>query len=379
MEVQLIYWVVSVFKIWIKYLLILNFLTFFSASKTGLIVGKLVCGKDLPAIKDELHLLKSSSIKNPKIDQNELNGLKSDFCKNGYLQIMQMNGGALIWTWLKPILSGKVLYTPKNQISNLIISEINSTFTSLESLISSLKAWTQTAQSLKNFFNDKQIKQKLIDVQQFLPLVLGFNNQDNLFDNEDTMMVIDKLSKSSGILNLIELFGNIAQCIEMDRFIGFDNEYQLEQVAKKLTKEHNLIAGIVFMNLNQQNQLPKRIKYKLRVDIDFVPSTKQLKDRIWLPGPKDHFDKDLGYFKGFIQLQEMIDHAIMKVQIKNFHQIKSDKKFTNLSIETESNFDDDFKSSLSTGLNLDLPSIYMQQMPYGCYKEDKFGFYILGT
>ena len=243
-----------------------------------------MCGKEeLPAIKHELHLLKSSSIKNPKIDQNELNFLKSDFCKNGYTQIMQMQGGPLIWTWLKPILSGKVLYTPKNYATDQIIHEINSTFTSMESLVSSLRTWTEIVQNLRSFFDDKQIKSKMIDVQQFLPLVLG-QGYENLFEDNETFNTIENLSKSSGIINLIELFGNIAQCIEMNRFIGYDTEFQLEQAAKRYTKSHSLIAGIVFLNLpnqqfNYQHQstklrtttLPKRLKYKLRVDIDFVP------------------------------------------------------------------------------------------------------------
>lgn len=364
------------------------------ASKTGLVVGKLMCGKDLPAIKDELHLLKSSSIKSPKIDQNELNSLKSEFCKNGYQQIMQMRGGPVIWTWLKPILSGKVLYTPKNTATDQIVHEINSTFTSMESLISSLRSWTETAQALRSFFADQQIQSKIVDVQQFLPLVLG-QGYEHLFADNETLNLIESLAKSSGIINLIELFGNVAQCIEMNRFIGYDNEFQLEQAAKRYTKSHNLIAGIVFLNLDNhryghlaatdengrpRSPLPKRIKYKLRVDIDFVPSTKMLKDRIWEPGAKDHFDKDLGYFKGFAQTQEMIDHAIMKVQLA---EIKRQQQHgavpLNGSIESE-NFSPDFDDhqSLAGGAAaLELPPVYMQQMPYACFTEDKFGFYIL--
>lgn len=369
----------------------------FLATKTGLIVGKVMCGsKDLPTIKNELNLLKKS-IKKAKIDQNELNSLNSEFCKNGYLQIMQMNNGALIWTWLKPILSGKILYTPKNYATDQIVHEVNSTFTSLESLISSLKSWSEIAQSLKSFLNDEKITNKILDVQRFLPLVLG-QGYEKLFKDNETIHLIENLAKSNGIINLIELLGNVAQCIDMNRFIGYDTEFQLEQAAKSYTKSHNLIAGIVFMNLNDDqfnflnnndNQLtnsrsrtvmnlPKRIKYKLRVDIDFVPGTKMLKDRIWLPGAKDDFNKDLGYFKGFVQLQELIDHAIMKVQILEIKRqqnqnVLNNNSLTINSIETEfnSDFDDQFK------INLDLPSIYMQQMPYSCYKEDKFSFYIL--
>lgn len=348
-----------------------------------------MCGKDLPAIKDELHLLKSSSIKSPKIDQAELASLKSEFCKSGYLQIMQMHGGPVIWTWLKPILSGKVLYTPKNAATDQIVHEINSTFTSMESLISSLRSWTETAQALKSFFSDKQIQGKIVDVQQFLPLVLGAG-YEHLFDDNETVYLIENLAKSSGIINLIELFGNVAQCIDMNRFIGYDTEFQLEQAAKRYTKSHNLIAGIVFLNLDNHryNQfaddrprpaLPKRIKYKLRVDIDFVPSTKMLKDRIWEPGAKDHFDKDLGYFKGFTQLQEMIDHAIMKVQL---FEIKRQQPGHSLASNGSSNSIESENFGLSLDYDdqpivLELPSVYMQQMPYSCYKQDKFGFYIL--
>jgi len=361
------------------------------SNKTGQIVGKIMCGtNDLPSLKSEFNNVKS--IKNPKIDQNELNSLKSNFCRNGYLQIMQSDGGVLIWTWLKPILSGKVLYTPKNYATDQLIHEINSTMKSMESIISSLKAWTETTQSLRSFFDDKEIKGKIVDSKQFLPLVLG-QGYENLFHDNETVQQLEKLANSTGIINLIELIGNVAQCIDMNRFIGYDTELQLEQAAKRYTKSHNLIAGIVFLNLNgnQYNYLnlnqqpsnrlrlptlPKRIKYKLRVDIDFVPSTKQLKDRIWEPGAKDHFDRDLGYFKGFIQLQEMIDHAIIKVQLKNLEQAKQISGNVS-TIETEFSLDD-FRPLGDMHLtNLDLPSVYMQQMPYSCYKEDKFGFYIL--
>ncbi|KAH3873435.1 hypothetical protein DPMN_036670 [Dreissena polymorpha] len=49
------------------------------------------------------------------------------------------------------------------------------------------------------------------------------------------------------------------------------------------------------------------------MDVDNSPNTNRIKDRMWRPQPEDHFFNELRYFRGFIQLQDMIDSAIISL------------------------------------------------------------------
>ena len=43
--------------------------------------------------------------------------------------------------------------------------------------------------------------------------------------------------------NAINFMGDYIQCIELDRFVGFDSETDLEWEAAKLSRTKNLLAG----------------------------------------------------------------------------------------------------------------------------------------
>ena len=52
--------------------------------------------------------------------------------------------------------------------------------------------------------------------------------------------------------------------------------------------------------------------YKIRMDVDNVEQTQAIKDRIWRPISRGGFADDLRYLRGFIQLQDMVDSAIIE-------------------------------------------------------------------
>ena len=351
------------------------------------IAGKVLCGHELPAVSGELHLLRVDESHHSKLDAQELEALPSDFCRDAYRQVMRMNGGPLVWSWLKPVLNGKVLYAPRSPAVERIVRTMNSTFTSGGWLRNSLQAWAQTAASLKEFYRLQNIEQRLRQTQPFIPLVLG-GDFEQLFHDEETSQLISRLANTGGVLGLIQLFGNVAQCFDMNRFENHENELELEEAAKRLTRSHQLIAGIVFLNLDDQltDALPAEIQYKIRADVDFVPGTKLIKERIWEPGPKDHFTKDLGYFKGFIQLQEMIDTAITRLQMDQLANFSGQplvdlNDFSDLTLNRAESIEDLPTAAVTALLPnqepIFSPEVLLQQMPYACYKEDKFGFYIL--
>lgn len=70
------------------------------------------------------------------------------------------------------------------------------------------------------------------------------------------------------------------------RFYGVDTEQQLLEEATKAYKKGKFIAGIVFMDMPGEDnsrqkravpsaEMPKHIKYKIRMDIDNVETTFQ--------------------------------------------------------------------------------------------------------
>ena len=306
-----------------------------------------MCGRSLPALNREMKLLKVK-VQQPKISQAELSSFTSDFCRNGYKQIMQMQGGAVIWNFLKPILLGKILYTPKAPVTDAIMSNMNNTFRFLPRIVEIFYAWSQTLSNLETFYLHSDVNYRMSHVKQLIESVFVNGEADGLFDDIDTFIIIERMTRSGNVLAILKLIGQVSQCASFDRFVGLDSEIQLEDYARNLTKLHEFIAGIVFVGNKDQFQskdsMPFNIEYKIRIDIDFVPSTKTLKARIWEPGPRDNVN-DMGYLHGFVQIQEITDRSIMSY-------------LTNQS-----------------GLKIQ-PEVYLQQQPYLCYDIDKFGNYI---
>ena len=49
------------------------------------------------------------------------------FCLKLYQEILQSPNGALVWSFLKPVLHGKILYTPNTPEINKVIQKVSVT------------------------------------------------------------------------------------------------------------------------------------------------------------------------------------------------------------------------------------------------------------
>lgn len=304
----------------------------------------MLCGKPLASLSSEFQLLKAAKgLKKPKINQAELESIPSKFCRKGYKQIMQMEGGPVIWAFLKPIFSGKILYAPSNEVTKEIVGKMNKTVQFLTGFKKTLESWTKTMSSLESFYNNSDANIRMQTVQVAVDFI--HQNFPGVADDMDAAKLMNKLDKSGGLLGLVQFISDVTQCFELERFVGFDDEGKLEEAAKSLTKSHELIAGLVFLNMTGLKEIPRNIHYKIRVDIDFVPTTKMLKERMWEPGARTDFFREMGYQQGFVQVQELVDRAIAMTHLN----------LTSLPIA---------------------PSVQLQQMPYQCYKDDKFALYM---
>jgi len=310
------------------------------------IISKVMCGEKIPSLTEKMQLLNHKGGKGKKkaqVNNLELEAISNRFCREGYQFIMNLEGGPIIWSFLKPIFSGKILYTPDNQLTRSIISRMNQSVEVLSKIKGTFDSAIETMTSVDKFYRSAERETRL----QVVRVLIDFLNQhlEGIFDSLSAERVVDKIDNSRGLLSLLKFLTDITQCIELGRFVPFPNEAELEEAAKGYAQSHELLAAVVFLNLNDERQpLPHQVEYKLRTDIAIVPSTKMLKERMWEPGAKAEW-KDLGYQRGFVQVQETLDRAIILTHLNMSHLIID-------------------------------PEVYLQQFPYLCYDEDKFALYM---
>ena len=80
------------------------------------------------------------------------------------------------------------------------------------------------------------------------------------------------------------------------------------------------LPGVIFTDKGETNKrkkrqinddIPDHVTYKIRMEIDNVRQTIRLKDRFWRPQAEDQFATEMRYLRGFIQLQDFVDSAII--------------------------------------------------------------------
>ena len=74
-------------------------------------------------------------------------------CKAMYVNLLKQNGGALIWSFLKPLRLGKILYTPDNDVTKQIVSSANFTFNDMSHLLNTMKVIVDSQRQLVDTLN----------------------------------------------------------------------------------------------------------------------------------------------------------------------------------------------------------------------------------
>uniref|UniRef100_A0A8C5Q6L7 ATP binding cassette subfamily A member 4 n=1 Tax=Leptobrachium leishanense TaxID=445787 RepID=A0A8C5Q6L7_9ANUR len=277
------------------------------------------------------------------------------FC-NRLIRSMESNPATKIaWSAMKPLLMGKILYTPDAPAVREILKNANATFEQLERLRQMGKAWEEIGPQLWNFFQNN-VQMNVIRDTMNNPTVKNFLDrqlEDNGLSAEDAINFLYNGNPDyrpfgqpnfdwRNVFNFtdeaIHLFNSYMECLTLDKFEGHNDESHLTHHALYLLEENKFWAGLVFMDMFPwTNNIPPHVKYKIRMDIDAVEKTNKIKDRYWDPGPRADPVEDFRYiWGGFAYLQDIIDHGIIKSQTSN---------------------------SMPTG-------VYIQQMPYPCFVDD---------
>ncbi|XP_011868082.1 PREDICTED: uncharacterized protein LOC105562133 isoform X2 [Vollenhovia emeryi] len=295
--------------------------------------SKLLCGKAL--IQEEngqiykiLTRLKDS---NKASERMELDSLPNESCRETYKTVLTMPGGKIVWSYVKPLLRGQILYAPNTAIISEVMALTNETFVQMEHfgiLLSSVEKTLKALANLTEMSDSLKELQSIMssDVMKVAIKSLGGGNFEGDFSELDLSEIAWRLKKSKKLVSMMGMLNDMMECVLVNRTIGFATEEELEEAASRLTGTNEFLAGVIFLDdaasrpakRSLDHELPDNITYKIRMDVDYVPSTRRLKNQFWIPGPESSFLEHLRYIRGFIQLQDSVDRAIVKVKTRRY-------------------------------------------------------------
>uniref|UniRef100_A0A663MWU2 ATP binding cassette subfamily A member 13 n=1 Tax=Athene cunicularia TaxID=194338 RepID=A0A663MWU2_ATHCN len=266
------------------------------------------------------------------------------FCLKLYQEILQSSNGALLWTFLKPLLHGKILYNSNINMIDLVMEKANFTFGFVENLKTYSETWLRMSEVFKSSGNVLMVSR--LQVGELWDGFL-FSNYLSLicFLILETMMNKMLNSSASKQIDLLsQLVVNISSCVLLDRFQPFDSVEKLEEKAHELMQQNMLLASIIFdtpKNKTQvsSNLLPRHISYTIRTSVLYSMRTDLIKNPVWKSHPQKLPADGFKYNHIFIPLQDMIERAIISAQ---------------------------------TGTDTLEPAIQVQAMPYPCHTSDLF-------
>lgn len=200
----------------------------------------------------------------------------------------------------------------------IFIFQANDTLETMNRLKIFLKSVDTVIKQLRvpGEFQDKFMNIVKLAKSPFVQLMLAnFNVDSKLLDT-----IFDALLHDKQTAEIVATVANIFECFSVDRFVGVNSEEELEDLAVVLNDQKLFYAAVYFENDGHPKQ--NEIAYKIRVDSDNTPGTLENRNRFWFPGPNGNFELNMRYHRGFIQIQHIVDQAIIKstVDIENARQ-----------------------------------------------------------
>uniref|UniRef100_A0A4W5NM08 P-type phospholipid transporter n=1 Tax=Hucho hucho TaxID=62062 RepID=A0A4W5NM08_9TELE len=209
-------------------------------------------------------------------EDNNYKALFAPYCNSMMRSLEASPISRMIWRALKPLLMGKILYTPDTPATQRIIHEMNKTFQELGILRDLGGMW-----------------------EEMRPKVWTF------MESSEEMDLVRPVNPSC----------ITPQCVNLDKLEPVANEERLVNKSMGLLDNQKFWAGIVFPDIARSNSsdLPGNVNYKIRMDIDNVERTNKIKDGYWDPGPRADPFEDLRYiWGGFSYLQDVIEQGIVR-------------------------------------------------------------------
>nr|KAG5700800.1 hypothetical protein BaRGS_035003 [Batillaria attramentaria] len=336
-------------------------------------MGRLFCGRNKPIFNlsiNETQNLQSQAQHDREgrvksySDADQLNGV-SHICKDIFEAFDRTAFTRVLWRQIKPIVLGVIPYAPDTPAVRKIIKEANRTFESLGALVDFGDQWANFSarlytyletspniDALRNFTSTGECKNAItaynwIRSQPWLSAALRSlgNLPGNLpqinssacdffarFLSNDAAANYTWNNALNNTDSLIASIREYAGCFKFNKFQPYASESDVVGKSLPLITNNTFWAALIFdMEDSQNDELPTFIKYKIRMNSDYVYNTRKLRNK---------HTKFTTY--GFAYIQDMVDHAIIRLQ-------------ANISQEV---------------------GVMLQQFPYPCWIRDRFTFAI---
>ncbi|TSK45874.1 ATP-binding cassette sub-family A member 1 [Bagarius yarrelli] len=278
------------------------------------------------------------------------------YCNNLMKNIETSPISRMIWRAIKPLLMGKILYTPQTPATQKIIQEVNRTFQELGILRDLGGMWEEARPKVWNFMENSEEVDLVRMLLQNNVTAYFFSAQlsGTQWSVQDLSSFLTKHSEDTRPPGTVFTWRNVfnetdqaimsisrfMECVNLDKLEAVSTEEKLVNESLSLLDNRKFWAGLVFPDIDiNSSELPPHVSYKIRMDIDNVERTNKIKDAYWDPGPRADPFEDMRYvWGGFSYLQDVIEQSIIRA-------VTGTKEKT---------------------------GVYIQQMPYPCYVDDIF-------
>ncbi|XP_067154833.1 glucosylceramide transporter ABCA12 [Apteryx mantelli] len=334
-------------------------------------MSKILCNQEItPLFFESLlpdfgdHVSNSSSVEDAYVQKlMRKYGIPHDstqFCLSFYLDLVKTPTGALIWSFLKPMVLGKILYTPDTPETRAIMEKSNTTLKQMADLSLKSQEWLDKSPVIMNSLTKLNqtvpiIKNALQNpfVQVFIKLMVDLDAVELLTQINELDNIRLELQNNADIVNqlntLATLAVNVSSCVSFNRIQAARNIEEMETVAKELFLKNELFASIIFKLPSSHSTprhavpgalaLPPVLNYTIRMSSRITQTTNRIRERIWTVGPHNSTSQSQIYSRAFIYIQDSIERAIIELQ---------------------------------TGKSPEDVAVQVQAMPYPCYNKDMF-------
>jgi hypothetical protein len=209
------------------------------------------------------------------------------------------SGLQAIWKQIKPVVLGKILYTPNTIAYRRLIKHINRTFESIDQLSSIIV----------------QVVDVLDKIREYEPLIYKIVPYLPQQYRNDTAIKIS-IGNIQTIRDVLQLAKNLIDCVEKNRFEGYKTEKEAVKTGMDLIEKELFWATLVFNHTDDDNatDLPTKFTYKIRMNSSYTQNTFFVQDRFYTFGPSNCITCSIDYLYGFIYLQDIIEKGIIEMQ-----------------------------------------------------------------
>jgi hypothetical protein len=267
---------------------------------------------------------------------------KSCFCKTIYVIIASLSEDTqVLFRQVKPMLLGKILYSPNTPQYQKLIKQANRTLSNIDQISQMITRGADIITQFLNLTDMEILKQWSAGITVGLDQMFNLSSSANNFNTP--LNLTNMLSQIELTSQMLYFIANSMECLELNKFVAYPDEKLAVSAGLKLISEETFWATVVFQNPeqldpNNHSALPEMVNYKIRMNALLTHDTTYTQDKIYRFGPSNCLGCNAYFLYGFIYIQDMLEKAIIEV-----------------------------KSNQSQMFGL-----VGQMMPYPCYVSDRF-------